>query len=189
MNLIFYISPNITFFKGEDEYYKYNPKKLNGKLLDSMSKDIESKKFRDWYSYQLNNNVSQDPENIDNYLNFKITRIVYMGDFLFKCHAKLSVNYHGKFGKISKDKVDKLIKLKNIKEYLKGASSHYYRSADSYRALINYKNREKSNLYDLYQGGYFLQNNKIVRKVNENKPFESCDFVILEKNIKNISLV
>ena len=189
MNLSFSITPNITFFKGENEYDKYSSTKLNSKLLDSMIKDIESKKFRDWYSKQLNQNVSQDPENIDNYLNFKITKIVHAGKFLFKCHAKLSVSYNGKFGKISKDKVDKLIKLKNIKDYLKGSSSHYYKSADTYRGLINYNNRKKTNLYDLYQGGYFLQNNKIVNKVDENKPFESCDFVIMEKDIKKINLV
>ena len=153
-----------------------------------MIKDIESKKFRDWYSKELNQNVSQDTKNIDNYLNFKITKIVYMGEFVFKCNAKLFVNYNGKFGKISKEKIDKLINLKNIKEYLKGASSHYYRSADSFRNVINYNNREKSNLYDLYRCGYFLQNNKIVKKINEDKPFESCDFVIMEKNIKNINL-
>ena len=39
-----------------------------------MIKDIESKKFRDWYSSNLNETVTQDPENIDNYLNFKITK-------------------------------------------------------------------------------------------------------------------
>jgi hypothetical protein len=189
MNLSFTINPNITFYRGEDEYYKYSSRKLNSKLLDSMIKDIASKKFRDWYSKELNQNVSQDSGNIDNYLNFKITKIIYIGKFLFKCHAKLSINYNGKFNKISKDKVDKLIKLKNIKDYLKSSSSHYYRSADTYRGVINSNNREKSNLYGLYQGAYFLQNNKIVKKVNENKPFESCDFVIMEKDIKNISLV
>ena len=155
-----------------------------------MIKDIASKKFRDWYSLNLNESVSQDPENIDNYLNFNIKKIEYISKFLFKCTAKLSINYDGKYkSNLDKKNIDKLVKLKNIKEYLKESSQHFYRAADSFRGNINWNNREKSNLYSLYQGAYFLQNNKIVRKnVDTSKPFTSCDFVILEKDITNIKL-
>ena len=81
MNLLFHIKPTISYFNGDNEHNNYSVIKLNNKLLDVMIKDIASKKFRDWYSLNLNESVSQDPENIDNYLNFNIKKIEYISKF------------------------------------------------------------------------------------------------------------
>ena len=40
MYLTFYIKPNITFYKNDNEYYNYKYNKLNKKLLEYMIKDI-----------------------------------------------------------------------------------------------------------------------------------------------------
>lgn len=133
MYLTFYINPIISFYKDDNDYYNYKYNKLNKKLLEYMIKDIESKKFRDWYSSNLNETVTQDPENIDNYLNFKITKIEHTKTFVFKCTAKLSINYKGKYTKKNKKDIDKLNNLKNISEYLKSSSSHFFSSRDSFR--------------------------------------------------------
>ena len=190
MYLTFYIKPNITFYKNDNEYYNYKYIKLNKKLLEYMIKDIESTKFRDWYSSNINETVTQDSENIDNYLNFKITKIEHTNKFVFKCTVKLSINYKGKYyTKKNKKDIDKLINLKNISEYLKSSSSHLFSSRDSFRAELNYSIIDKSNLYKLFKGSYFIQNNKIVKQnIDETKPYESCNFVIKGKNIFKITI-
>ena len=70
--------------------------KINKKIIEEMSKDIVSKKFRDWYSEILNGNVSNDLDCIDNYLDFEITKITKKGPFEFLVRADLIMIYKGK---------------------------------------------------------------------------------------------
>lgn len=63
-----------------------------------------------------------------------------------------------------------------------------FSSRDSFRAELNYSIIDKSNLYKLFEGSYFIQNNKIVKQnIDETKLYESCNFVINEKNIFKIT--
>jgi hypothetical protein len=196
MLLSFFINPSISFFNSDQKHVQnYKWSKMDLKLRDAMTKDILSKKFRDWYSSNLNETVTQDPKNIDNYLNFNITKIQNVSEFKFKCLATLTIDYKGKFGPplSSKMSIDKLMAVKNMTKYLKGASQDFYSSADSFRGIINYNNfikdKKKNNLYGLYAGDYFLQDGKIKQTIIEPKPYTSCKFVIFSKDIKEVKLI
>lgn len=192
MYITFILRPTINYYptkKKEEDYWEYGSEygkntkdisKINKKIIEEMSKDIVSKKFRDWYSEILNGNARTDLDCIDNYLDFDITKITKKGPFEFLVRADLIMIYRGKEKSDKSDSyVNSLLTVKNIREYLRLASWWHYIHAETY-AYSNKPHIKVKKDKQRYHGlPYVVQNNKLVKVVDTDVERESADFTIM----------